>query len=137
MSNHRDEAQWEDYVDDNDDDFGELDKKYDNDQEIMKLTGISQSYYDVGDHMSPKEGQEILAPSPLSERSFNENDLNPVERSIEQPASSPRASSTLLTTESKMTSDEIHSEISWWERGVVGVVVVLGAMSVVALSRRK
>eukprot|EP00603_Paraphysomonas_imperforata_P009422 CAMPEP_0114429546 /NCGR_PEP_ID=MMETSP0103-20121206/9550_1 /TAXON_ID=37642 ORGANISM="Paraphysomonas imperforata, Strain PA2" /NCGR_SAMPLE_ID=MMETSP0103 /ASSEMBLY_ACC=CAM_ASM_000201 /LENGTH=124 /DNA_ID=CAMNT_0001598903 /DNA_START=129 /DNA_END=503 /DNA_ORIENTATION=+ len=124
MSHEPSENEW---VDDEDDDFTELDKKLDNDQEIMKLTGISQSYYDVGAHHFPTE----RTGSPLSERSFHESDLDHVERSLEQP-SSPYTSSN-----SKKEQVSEISEASWWEKSAVGVVVVLGALSVMALSRKK
>jgi hypothetical protein len=113
---------------DDDDDFTDLDKQFDNDQEIMKLTGISQSYYDVGENISvisPKEGHM----SPVSEKSFNERDLNPTERTFyDEPTRS---------SDERRTKSEPLSEMTWWEASAVGVCVVLGALSVVALSRRK
>jgi hypothetical protein len=125
MSNEHDgEPEWGD----DDDDFTDLDKKFDNDKQIMELTGISQSYYDVGAHISPK--------SPLSERSFNESDLNPVERSIEQPPPPPPPTSSTPPSRSETMKSEEASETSWWDRSVVGAVILLGALSVVVLSRK-
>ena len=113
-----------------DDDFGELDKKFNNDQDVMNYTGISQSYY----HVDVERSAETELLSPTSEKSFNEEDLNPVERSIEEH--SPRNPNIMSNIDTN-TENEEEMGITWWERGVVGVVVALGAFTMIALSRRK
>ena len=123
------------------------------DEEVMRLTGISQSYYDVGAlHLELSEGMSecvsegVVLGSPLPERLFNETDLMPIERSIEQPTHSVTHSQPHSQSKSQSQS-RVEKEsaleqrgtgtgkaVSWWESSAVGVVVVLGALSVLALT---